>query len=107
MSRRLAAIAVTAFLLGQVAIAAAGLFQPRPARFGWQMYSVADTAPRAWAVDEDGSQRQIDLVGRLAVLRADVRAAGDLARALCTFEADARAVVVELARTDAETVACD
>ena len=35
----IARTALAAFLLGQVVVPTVQLFQPRPARFGWQMYT--------------------------------------------------------------------
>ncbi|MEO8247305.1 MAG: hypothetical protein ABI622_09340 [Chloroflexota bacterium] len=83
-----------------IGIPAAGLLNARPSRFGWQMYTVAYEAPRAWAKAANGSLEPIDdFVNRFAVLRGDVPSAAAVARAMCAF-LDAGAVVVEL-RPDA------
>lgn len=87
-------------LVLMIGIPAVGLLNARPSRFGWQMYTVAYEAPRAWAKSANGSLKPIDdFVDRFAVLRGDVPSAAAVARAMCAF-VDADAVVVEL-RPDA------
>jgi len=99
------AAALAAFLAVQVVVPTFGLLGPRPARFGWQMYSIADAAPRAWAEARDGSLTSLDLTGRLAVLRADTRDASAIGTALCTGSPYA-AVVIQFGNDPPERVPC-
>jgi hypothetical protein len=85
----------SAFVVLAVAIPTLALAQPRPARFGWQMYSVAQPAPRAWLQSADGSVTEWDLADHLAVLRADISDPESIGQRLCDTEGSA-AVLVEL-----------
>jgi hypothetical protein len=89
-----------------VAIPTVALLSPRPARFGWQMYSVAHPAPRAWLQASDGSTTEYDLAGKLAVLRADVPDGASVGRQLCVLGKSA-AALVELRPNQLVRVACD
>lgn len=100
------AFLVAAFVVLAILVPALALGQPRPARFGWQMYSVAQPAPRAWLQADDGSVREFDLADRLAVLRADIPDPTSLGKRLCAEES-AKAVLVELHTSDLVRVACD
>lgn len=97
---------IVAFVVVAIVIPALALGQPRPARFGWQMYSVAQPAPRAWLQSADGSVREFDLADRLAVLRADIPDPTSLGKRLCAQES-AKAVLVELHTTGLVRVPCD
>ena|SRR5579859_5441100 len=99
------AAALVAFMTIQVVVPIVGLFGPRPARFGWQMYSVAEAAPQAWAEARNGSLTSIDLVGRLAVLRADTRDATAIGTALCAGSTYT-AVVIQFGDATTERVPC-
>lgn len=57
--RRVAAIAFLLFLAFQVGIPAAQFNQPRPSRFGWQMYSGVRPVPRFWVVFANGESREV------------------------------------------------
>ena len=83
MRTKLVAALVVAYVAAQLALPTIGLFEPRPARWGWQMYSVAQAAPEAWGFDANGQRQPINLVGRLAVLRADTRDPAGIGRVLC------------------------
>ena len=99
-------VVIAAFMVLAVAIPTVALLSPRPARFGWQMYSVAHPAPRAWLQASDGSTREYDLADKLAVLRADVPDAAGVGRQLCMIGKSA-AVLVELRPSKLVRVACD
>ena len=99
------AAVLVAFLAVQLALPVIGLYGARPARFGWQMYSVAQAAPQAWAEGTDGALTRIDLAGRLAVLRADTRDTNAIGRALCAGGSYA-AVVIHFADEPMERVPC-
>ena len=81
-----------------IGVPTAGLLAERPARFGWQMYTVAFGAPRAWTRQADGSLAELEFLDRFAVLRGDLPDADAVARSLCAF-APGEVIVVEL-RTD-------
>ena len=99
-------VVIAAFMVLAVAIPTVALLSPRPARFGWQMYSVAYPAPRAWVQASDGSTREFDLADRMAVLRADTADPASVSRWLCNHEQGA-AVLVELQPTRLVRVPCD
>jgi hypothetical protein len=105
-SQRTALVLIVAFMVMAVLVPALALGQPRPARFGWQMYSVAQPAPRAWLQADDGSVTEFDLANRLAVLRADIPDPTSLGERLCAQES-AKAVLVELHTTDLVRVPCN
>jgi hypothetical protein len=89
----------------QLVVPVVGLLSPRPARFGWQMYSVAEAAPQAWGEAADGSRTPIDLAGRVAVLRADTRDASAIGQALCANHAYS-AVIIQFGDEPAGRVPC-
>lgn len=72
-----------------------GLLSPRPARLGWQMYTVAHDAPRAWSLTDVGVAEPIEIVERFAVLRGDLPDATAVALAACRL-VDATRIRVEL-----------
>jgi hypothetical protein len=88
-----------------ILVPALALAAPRPARFGWQMYSVAEPAPRAWLEAGDGTVEEWDLAAHLAVLRGDIPDAKRLARAICVLERPA-AAIVELRPDERIRVTC-
>lgn len=66
------AVLSLAFLTLQVAVPTVLLFGPRPARFGWQMFSAHTTAP-AFAVEHaDGSRALVDVDDYFAFRRGDL-----------------------------------
>jgi hypothetical protein len=99
------AAALAAFVAVQVVVPAIGLFGARPARFGWQMYSVAEAAPQAWGEARDGSRTPIDLTGRLGVLRADTRDGTAIGTALCAGSVYG-AVLIQFGDEPAKRVPC-
>ena len=91
----MAGLLVVAFLVASILVPALALAQPRPARFGWQMYSIALAAPRAWTESADGARQAYDLADKLAVLRADIADPRAVGAQICRLT-DAAAVLVEL-----------
>lgn len=81
-----------AFLI--VAIPVVATQQPRPARYGWQMYSTVSTVPEVWTEDESGAQRHEDITRFMGDGRAEIVWGSFLAGALCA-EDGIRAVVVD------------
>lgn len=100
----LVAAAMIAFLLVQLAIPALALSEPRPARFGWQMYTAVPTLPTVRIEAADGSLSPVDLGGLVARGRADADFSSALADHLCATT-DAAAVLLD-SRGDSRRVAC-
>lgn len=91
----LKSVFVAVFVILAVAVPVLALTQPRPARFGWQMYSVAQPAPRAWLQTTGGTVREWALADHLAVLRGDISDPTSIGERLCATESPS-AVLVEL-----------
>ena len=89
----IAACFFVVFLAAQILIPLAQLaWAPRPARFGWQMYSVASAAPRFELIMRDGFAKPIDITPYVTSLRGDVPLARFVPPHLCTLFPDAAAV---------------
>jgi hypothetical protein len=98
LRRHAAAWFFAAFLAVQVVTPLAQLaWAPRPARFGWQMYSVISAAPRFELIMRDGASRPIDITPYVTSMRADVPLARFLPPHLCDLFPDAAAVSYQLA----------
>ena len=104
--KSLLAAALGLIVVIQVGVPAVNLLSPRPARFGWQMYSVAQPAPEAWTTSAKGGLEPVDLDGHWAVLRAEIDDVEGFARQVCALT-DAPEVVVELQPGATESVPCD
>jgi len=98
-NRRITASAIVAacffvvFLMAQILIPLAQLaWSPRPARFGWQMYSVVSAAPRFELIMRDGAAKSLDITPYVTSLRGDVPLARFLPPHLCRLFPDAAAV---------------
>lgn len=102
--------AAAAFLLiaaAQVGLPLASLWQPRPARWGWQMYSAAVHFPRIAVVRRDGSEVEIRLDDHVVRARTDVALRSLLPPHLCrTLTAAAAVRFVAYPDTAAVTVPC-
>lgn len=96
---------VGVFVLLQLLVPLLALGEHRPARMGWQMYSVAQPGPRAWFVESDGSLRELNLTGRFAVQRAEIDDTPAFARQVCAL-GQAQRVVVELQPGQRTTASC-
>ena len=89
----IAACFFVVFLAVQIAIPLVQLvWSPRPARFGWQMYSVVSAAPSFTLIMRDGTTRQLDIRPYVSSLRGDVPLARFLPPHLCNLFPDAAAV---------------
>jgi hypothetical protein len=87
------AVFIVGFLVWQLAVPMAKLAGPRPAQFGWQMFSYLYRPAKVLAVFPDGEARAIEPSVYLA-LRGDLRYERALARHLC--RADSRLAAVRL-----------
>jgi hypothetical protein len=72
-----------AFLVAQVVVPCWQLTQPRPARFGWQMYAAGASASAFAAVHGDGSLRPIALADYIVRRRDDLDLRRFLPPAIC------------------------
>ncbi|HVS65983.1 MAG TPA: hypothetical protein VMT85_21050 [Thermoanaerobaculia bacterium] len=82
-----------AYLLVQIGLPLFQLARPRPARFGWQMYSAVRPVD-IFFVDRAGERRAID-GALLDLVRADLDALDAIAPELCANPAVVRVVEVE------------
>ena len=81
------------FLAVQILMPLAQLaWSPRPARFGWQMYSVVSSAPSFELIMRDGAAKPLDISPYVTSLRGDVPLARFLPSHLCRLFPDAAAV---------------
>jgi hypothetical protein len=93
LKRQAAAWFFVAFLAIQLAAPLVQLFwAPRPARFGWQMYSVVSKPPRFELIMRDGAAQPLDISPYVTSMRADVPLARFLPPHLCKLFPDAAAV---------------
>jgi hypothetical protein len=93
-----AAVFLVAFLVIQILMPLVQFVRaPRPARFGWQMYSVASTAPRFELIMPDGNTKPLDITPYVTSLRGDVPLARFLPQHLCALFPDAAAVHYQMA----------
>jgi hypothetical protein len=84
----------------QVGVPVLALFDSRPARFGWQMYSTLNPAPQASVEDASGNLLPVDLDALIADPRAEIRWSAPLAGLLCR---DGAAVAVVVTDRDGTT----
>jgi hypothetical protein len=97
------------FLAAQILIPLAQLaWSPRPARFGWQMYSVVSVAPHFELIMRDGAVKSLDITPYVTSLRGDVPLARFLPAHLCRLFPDAAAVHYQMDDgSQAGTYQCD
>lgn len=79
----------------QVGVPALGLFDDRPGRFGWHMYSTINPAPEASVEGPDGVLTPVDLSALVADPRAEIRWSEPLAELLCPGDGAVAAVVTD------------
>ena len=104
-----AACFFVAFLAAQLAIPLVQLaWAPRPARFGWQMYSVISAAPRFELIMRDGATKPLDITPYVSSMRGDVPLARFLPPHLCALFPDAAAIHYQMDdRSQAGTYSCN
>jgi hypothetical protein len=73
----------------QVTVPVWQLSAPRPARFGWQMYSALNMPRQYVVVKADGTSSVVDLGRYVAQLRAELDLRDILPRAVCARDPDA------------------
>jgi len=109
LARLAAASFFIAFLAIQIGVPIIQLvWSPRPARFGWQMYSVVSAAPRFNLIMRDGAAKSLDITPYVTSLRGDVPLARFLPPHLCSLFPDAAAVHYQMNdRSQAGIYQCD
>ncbi|MEO7296458.1 MAG: hypothetical protein ABIZ57_09960 [Candidatus Limnocylindria bacterium] len=90
---------VIAFIVIQLAVPILALAQPRPARFGWQMYTAVPSLPRVSVEDADGRTQPVEVTDLVARGRADADFSAALVEHLC---ATTDATAVRIASDDGE-----
>ena len=105
----IAACFFVVFLAAQMVVPLAQLaWSPRPARFGWQMYSVVSAAPRFTLIMRDGAEKPLDITPYVTSLRGDVPLARFLPLHLCTLFPDVATVHYQMDDgSQAGTYSCD
>jgi len=76
------------FLLIQTGVPLIRLWSPRPARFGWQMFSAIPERPRFTLVLRDGTTRPVNLGLYVGQSRGEVNLANALPGHLCRVVPD-------------------
>jgi len=76
------------------------LWAPRPARFGWQMFSIVAPPPAFTVVHDDGTSSAIDIEPYVTSLRGDVPLVEFLPRHLCRVVPHVVAVRIQPSNTD-------
>jgi hypothetical protein len=104
--QKLVALFFAAFLLVQLAVPAYMLTQPRPARFGWQMYSGVRIAGVYLVEDATGRLDTVRVADYVARSRIEVDHRGALPAFLCQAVEGAAAVVHERAGEPPERHPC-
>lgn len=90
----LAAVLCLAIVIVQLAVPLRAFLEPRPARFGWHMYSTLNYLPEAWIEEASGSVTRVDVTQILGDTRAEIHWSEPLADLLCRHpQADAVIVV--------------
>jgi hypothetical protein len=82
------------FLVVQTAVPLVQLWSPRPARFGWQMFSASQPRPRFSLVMRDGTSQPANLRLFVAHSRGEVDLEKALPRHLCRVVPDVAAVQI-------------
>lgn len=101
-----AALFIVAFLGWQLAVPAARLAAPRPAQFGWQMFSARYRPARVSVVLPGGETRAVQPSWYLEGSRADLRFERALARHLCRTDPRLAAVRLEGESAAATVLPC-
>ena len=81
--KRAAACFFVAFLVVQVVVPLVQLTQPRPARFGWQMYAGAKAPESVTLIRQDGSEKTYGMSFYLGSYRSDLDITEALPRFIC------------------------
>jgi hypothetical protein len=94
MRETTAAAFFTLFLLIQTGVPLVQLWSPRPARFGWQMFSATHKRARYSLVMRDGTSRPADLSQYIAHSRGEMDLEQALPPHLCRVVPDIASVQI-------------
>jgi hypothetical protein len=100
---RLAAAFVVAWVVVQAVIPMVVLGQPRPSRFGWQMYTTTTDLPHVSVRMTDGRVVPIDVGASIARDRAEAGYLDALILALCARDGAAAVIVASADGNSEET----
>jgi hypothetical protein len=100
----LAALFCCTFLALQIAVPLVQLASPRPARFGWHMWSARRKVSRFLVVMRDGTTRPADLAAHVGLGRGEMDLDTALPPHLCRVVPDAAAVEITSPGLDAPRV---
>jgi hypothetical protein len=102
------AIAIAAFfvlfLSIQTAVPLVKLFEPRPARFGWQMFTAKPQRVRFTLVMHDGTKKPVDLRQYVGHSRGEVSLESALPQHLCRVVPNVDAVQITAVDSNASRV---
>lgn len=90
-SNRWAVLFFFVYLGVQIAVPVYRLVQPRPTRFGWQMFSTSSVPARVWIVSSD-AVREISPAAHIGNFRSDLEYERYALPFLCRVRPDATAV---------------
>ena len=90
-ARRWPIVFFFAYLAVQIALPVYRLFQPRPTRFGWQMFSAASVPSRVWIVSGDHLE-EISPQAHIGYFRADLEWERYALPHLCRVRSQATAI---------------
>jgi hypothetical protein len=99
-----AALFCGAFLTLQIVVPLVQLASPRPARFGWHMWSARRTPSRFLVILRDGTTRPADLARYVGLGRGEMDLDTALPPHLCRVVPDATAVEIRSPGLDAPRV---
>jgi hypothetical protein len=89
--------AIAAFLIGQIGLCVYQLTQPRPSRFGWQMFSGIRNPIAYKVLSGDGSAVDVRVAEFVPHDRAEIDLQAVMVRAICERRTDAVAVAFRFA----------
>lgn len=96
---------IVAFLVVQLAVPIAALMAPRPARFGWHMFTTFTPVQSVWTEAADGTLSPVDLEELLVHPRPETNLGPALADRLCR-DHDVEAVVIRVAQSEPQRINC-
>lgn len=86
---------IVLFVAVQLIVPTIALFGPRASRFGWQMYSGAQTRAEFVMVDANGREHAVDVHDYVGQHRAEIDLTGSLPAYICEVEPRAALVRIE------------
>jgi len=98
-----AGVAIVAAIM--LAIPLTRFDEPKPARFGWHMFSAAVLPPEFYVIDGNGGQEQVFANQYLSLVRGDLPVTQALPAHLCQQLDGVVAVIVRSEATE-ETIPC-